>query len=68
MAIKILRLTGVLEAVGVKKSSIYQWIREGRFPAPVRLGPRSVGWPADQVEAWLATRESTRSTDNVGAA
>ncbi|CAN7470506.1 helix-turn-helix transcriptional regulator [Paraburkholderia hospita] len=60
MAGKILRLTGVLEAVGVKKSSIYNWVRDGKFPAPVRLGPRSVGWRQEDVEKWLASLESAR--------
>jgi prophage regulatory protein len=44
MVAKILRLNGVLDVVGVTKSSIYQWIRDGKFPARVHLGPRSVGW------------------------
>ncbi|HDR8861627.1 AlpA family phage regulatory protein [Burkholderia stagnalis] len=64
MAAKILRLNCVLDAVGVKKSCIYQWVREGRFPAPVRLGARSVGWLEADVEAWLMSRQSTR--DGVG--
>ncbi|WP_404843025.1 helix-turn-helix transcriptional regulator [Burkholderia thailandensis] len=39
MALKILRLIGVLDCVGVKKTTLYRWIREGKFPAPVQLGP-----------------------------
>jgi prophage regulatory protein len=61
MATKVLRLPDVLATVGVKKSSIYKWIREGRFPAPVRLGENSVGWREADVETWLAARESTRT-------
>jgi prophage regulatory protein len=62
MAIKILRLIGVLDIVGVKKSALYQWIKDGKFPAPVRLGPRAVGWRQADIEEWLASRESTRTT------
>jgi prophage regulatory protein len=61
MASKVLRLPGVLAAVGLKKSTVYKWIREGRFPAPVRLGENSVGWREADIEAWLAARESTRT-------
>ncbi|WGS46958.1 AlpA family phage regulatory protein [Burkholderia sp. JSH-S8] len=50
MALKILRLVGVLDSVGVKKTTLYRWIREGSFPAPIRLGARSVGWRQRDVE------------------
>lgn len=61
MASKILRLAGVLDATGVKKSTIYKWIREGHFPRPVRLGENSVGWREVEVQAWIDARESTRA-------
>jgi prophage regulatory protein len=67
MAAKILRLNGVLDAIGVKKSSIYQWIRDGKFPPPVRLGARSVGWRQSDIDAWLESRQSARN-DNAGGA
>ncbi|WP_260428508.1 helix-turn-helix transcriptional regulator [Burkholderia stagnalis] len=60
MALKILRLIGVLDCVGVKKTTLYRWIREGKFPAPVQLGARSVGWRATDVQQWVESRQSTR--------
>ncbi|WP_316376187.1 helix-turn-helix transcriptional regulator [Burkholderia anthina] len=60
MALKILRLIGVLDCVGVKKTTLYRWIREGKFPAPVQLGARSVGWRATDVQHWVESRQSTR--------
>ncbi|WP_244125766.1 helix-turn-helix transcriptional regulator [Burkholderia gladioli] len=60
MALKILRLIGVLDCVGVKKTTLYRWIRDGKFPAPVQLGARSVGWRATDVQQWLESRQSTR--------
>ncbi|POS09189.1 MULTISPECIES: helix-turn-helix transcriptional regulator [Burkholderia] len=60
MAFKVLRLVGVLDTVGVKKTTLYRWIREGTFPAPVQLGARSVGWRAADVEQWVESRQSTR--------
>ncbi|MEV9633324.1 AlpA family phage regulatory protein [Burkholderia pseudomallei] len=60
MALKLLRLIGVLDTVGVKKTTLYRWIREGTFPAPVRLGTRSVGWHAADVQPWIESRQSTR--------
>ncbi|MFP3567718.1 helix-turn-helix transcriptional regulator [Paraburkholderia sp. SIMBA_030] len=54
---KILRLPGVLEMVGVKKTTIYEWVKLDLFPRPVRLGARAVGWLESDVSAWLATRK-----------
>jgi len=33
----------------------------GRFPKPVRLSTRCVGWPADEVDAWLRERITERA-------
>jgi prophage regulatory protein len=68
MATKILRLMGVLDTVCVSKSTIYQWVADGKFPAPVRLGPRSVGWRQSEVDAWLESRQSARNADRTAGA
>ena len=40
-----------------KLSRVQRWrrVRAGTFPAPVQLGPNSIGWWEDEIEAWLAT-------------
>ncbi|WP_165679105.1 MULTISPECIES: helix-turn-helix transcriptional regulator [Pseudomonadaceae] len=35
---------------------MYRLIRSGEFPAPVRLGPNSVAWPVEHVQAWIADK------------
>lgn len=58
---KLLRLPTVTEIVALKRSAIYQKVRDGEFPAPVRLGSgRSVAWRASQIKAWVDSRESAR--------
>ncbi|CAN2528752.1 helix-turn-helix transcriptional regulator [Burkholderia pseudomallei] len=59
MAFKILRISSVLDCVGVKKTTLYRWIKEGNFPAPIQLGARSVGWRQCDVEQWIESRQST---------
>lgn len=49
----ILRLPEVMRLVGLAKSTIYQMIKDERFPRPVSLGPRAVGWPVCDIHAWL---------------
>ncbi|TAN09429.1 MAG: AlpA family phage regulatory protein [Burkholderiaceae bacterium] len=42
--IRLLMLPAVLERVTISRSGWYIGIREGRYPAPVRLSPRRVAW------------------------
>ena len=52
----LLRLPQVESTCGLKKSSIYARVKEGTFPAPVRLGPKSVAWRSDEVNRWIDQR------------
>ncbi len=49
----ILRLKHVKLRTGLSRSTIYQRIKVGAFPAQVSLGPRAVGWLEADVEAWI---------------
>lgn len=60
-SIRILRLPDVMLRVGLKRSSIYQYINTGDFPQPVSLGPRAVGWFEHEIEAWLNERAQIRN-------
>ena len=51
---KILRLPMVLDRTGLSRSTVYQRVAEGRFPRPVSLGARAVGWIETEVEEWIA--------------
>jgi predicted DNA-binding transcriptional regulator AlpA len=42
--LSFLRLLEVKAVTGLSKTSLYALIRDKNFPAPVRLGPRSVAW------------------------
>ncbi len=35
---------------------IYRDIKAGKFPAPIELGPNSVGWFEDEIDEHLASR------------
>ena len=42
----------------VSPATIYRWIKEGKFPKPVRLGANMVRWKASDIEAWMTDRET----------
>ena len=56
---RMLRFPDVLERTGLSKATIYRLLKANKFPAPMRLSPRSVGWPVQLIEDWLETRDRT---------
>ena len=53
MAHKILRLPDVIDRVGFSRSTIYDFIARGRFPTPIRIGIRAVGWLDSDINDWI---------------
>lgn len=56
MAKSIQRLPKVKIRTGLSRSSIYLQISEGKFPKPIALGPRAVGWIEDEISEWIEQR------------
>jgi prophage regulatory protein len=54
------RLPVVLKITGLGRSTIYRWIAEGSFPAPVRPGRRAVAWRWSDLDRWTQSRDTTR--------
>ena len=64
MQTKILRLPEVKDRTGLSRSTVYLRISDGRFPTPVSLGGRAVGWLESEIEQWILDRiEASRSDD-----
>ena len=57
---RIIRRREVEGRTGLPRSTLYDHIKRGDFPAPVRLSERSVGWVASEVDAWVAGRIAQR--------
>lgn len=53
---RLLRLSDVEAATGCKKSTIYKLMKEGKFPACVRITSRMVAWPETAVLTWVQAR------------
>ncbi len=53
--LRLLRLPEVISRVGLKRSSIYQRMAEGRFPKARSLGPRCAVWVETEIDAWIAS-------------
>jgi prophage regulatory protein len=60
---RILRMRDLPAKVGLRPSTIYQLVAEGKFPPPFKLviGGRASGWLEEQIDTWLATQSSHRA-------
>ena len=60
---QILRLRDVVELTRISRSRIYVLMNSEthRFPKPIKLGVRAVGWRRCEVVAWLDARERAGS-------
>ena len=54
---RFLRRKQVLERLGIGSSTLHDWIRQGSFPKPIRLGPNTAGWFEDTLDELLTARE-----------
>ncbi len=51
---KLLRISDVMSLTGLKRSTIYLWGQQGRFPRPFKIaGSRAAAWTSREVLAWL---------------
>ena len=63
----IFRLPAVKTESGYSRSTIYLRISQGLWPKQVSLGPRCVGWPAQEVAALNAARIAGKSDEEIRA-
>lgn len=57
--IRLIRYKGLVEREIVNnRVTLGRWIKANQFPKPIRLGPNSVAWRWDAIEAWLKAREA----------
>ena len=54
--VRFLRLPEVIARTGLSRSTIYVRLDQGRFPRPVSLGGRAVGWIESEVDEWIRER------------
>ena len=58
---KILREKQVKDLTGLSRVTRWRMERRGDFPQKIQLTLRCVGWPEEEVIAWLQERAETRS-------
>ncbi len=58
--LKLERLPSVIERIGLSRTTIWRQVKEGTFPAPVKLGPQAVAWPSAAIDEWIERKIRAR--------
>ncbi|MFK7875856.1 MAG: helix-turn-helix transcriptional regulator [Paracoccaceae bacterium] len=58
---RVIRRPQVEAMTGLSRSTLYDWMKRGEFPQPIKLGARLVAWRESDVIAWLENRETRAS-------
>ena len=55
LSFSVQRMPVVMARTGHAKSTIYKLISEDKFPKPVALGSRAVGWRSTDIDSYIAS-------------
>jgi prophage regulatory protein len=61
-SIRFIRLPEVKKMTGLGKTTLYGMVKDGEFPAPVKIGGRAVAWVESEVDQWAVGRLAERVT------
>ena len=51
-----LRVDSVVSRIGISKTHLYRLVKEGKFPAPIKLSEHVSAWDAELVDHWLKAK------------
>ena len=51
-----LRISDVVKKTGLGKSTVWLWVKENKFPKPIKLSPRVTVWDEHKIEEWIKTK------------
>lgn len=60
LIMKLLKLKDIIAMTSLSKASVYRQMKDGKFPASVKIGPRSVAWVSSEIELWIEEKINFR--------
>ena len=57
---RFLRISEVLDRVGVSRPTIYRWVAAGEFPKQISVGGNTVVWVESAVSSWMEDQMASR--------
>lgn len=50
---KLYRLNELSDLLSIGKSTIWAWVKDGKFPKPIQITSRMTVWKSEDLETWL---------------
>lgn len=54
---KYLRINEVVEMLSVGKSTVWAWVKESKFPKPIKLSEYETVWKLSDIKEWVQKKE-----------
>lgn len=54
--LKLFRINELSHDLSMGKSTIWAWVKLGKFPKPIKISSRMTVWSSADVEEWLANK------------
>jgi prophage regulatory protein len=50
------RARDVQDKVRISKATIWSWVKQNKFPSPIKLGKGVTVWRKSDIDAWVKTK------------
>ncbi|WP_335865453.1 helix-turn-helix transcriptional regulator [Aeromonas veronii] len=51
---QLLSYSDVMALTKRDRRTIWAWVRDNKFPQPIKMNGRAIGWPVSAYESWVA--------------
>ena len=60
---KLLKLYEVAELLSVCKSQVYNLVKQGYLPKPIKIGKRGSAWLQSDIDSWFKSKIEEREVE-----
>lgn len=61
--IQLLTIKEVCDALSIKKSSVWSWVKNGTFPEPIIIGEKNTRWIESEIQDYINSKKKSRPDD-----
>lgn len=54
---QLINISQMCKNLNKGRTTLFCWVRDGKFPQPLRVGSKTLGWTGKQYNEWLAQLE-----------
>lgn len=55
---QIISISAMCKNLNKGRTTLFVWVRDRKFPQPLRIGSKTLGWTEQQYSTWLASLEA----------